>query len=168
MRDASHGGNDTLDNLVILCATCHLRAHEHEPGETFERRHGDGNEAKHGDAVDLMAVWARNRTALIQIGYLKPDRARQRLEAEHGADATLIEWLTRTFARDKYFHTFHIPDQRLLEELLYLRKRFGRSLRTSDVARHGMFALSTYENRFYRLSDLLQAINAELAARALP
>jgi hypothetical protein len=150
MRDASQGGTDTLDNLIILCRGCHTQFHD----------------AEDADGADLMAVWARNRTALIQIGYLKPERTRQRLEAEHAADATLIEWLARSFARDKYFHAFHIPDHRLLEELLYLRKRFGRPLRTIDVARHGVFALSTFENRFYRLSDLLKAINAELAARS--
>ena len=150
MRDAAHGGGDTLDNLVILCRPCHVQAHESP------------------DPPELMAVWARNRTALIQIGYLKPEPIRQRLEAEHLADTALMDWLGRTYARDKYFHAFHIPDNRLLEELLYLRKRLGRPIRTSDVARHGLFALSTYENRFYRLSDLLLAMNAELASRTIP
>ena len=47
-----------------------------------------------------------------------------------------------------------------------MRKRLGRPLRTVDIGRTARFALSTYENRFYRLPDLLQAINTEFAARA--
>jgi hypothetical protein len=149
MKPCADGGTDTLDNLVVLCRGCHTRAHDHP------------------DDADLLAIWSRNRTALIQIGYLKCERARARLEGEHAADSTLIEWCGRTFARDKYFHTFHIPDARLLEELLFLRKRLGRPLRLSDVARHGHYALSTFENRFYRFVDLIQAINDEMAARKI-
>lgn len=147
MRPGAAGGGDTLDNLVVLCGACHAGAHAD------------------ADDADLLAVWSRNRTALIQIGYLKCERARARLEGEHAADTALIEWCGRTFARDKYFHSFHIPDARLLEDLLYLRKRLGRPLQLGDVARHGQYALSTFENRFYRFPDLLQAINDELAAR---
>jgi hypothetical protein len=149
MRPCSDGGADTLDNLVVLCRACHGLAHDH-PADP-----------------DLMAAWSRNRTALIQIGYLKGEKARARLERDHTADAALIEWCRRTFARDKYFHAVHIPDERLLEELLFLRKSLGRPLRVHDVARHGHYALSTFENRFYRFADLLQAINDELATRPI-
>lgn len=148
MRALDQGGHDALDNLIVLCRTCHGQAHR-GPGQ---------REA-------LLAIWARNRTALIQIGYLKPEVVRQQLEREHAADADLIDWCTRTFARDGSHHQFQISERSLLDELVFLRKRLGRPIRPADISRGASHALKTYENRFYRFSDLLQAINDEVAAR---
>src|SRR5688572_23296279 len=92
MRPPGQGGEDTLDNLVVLCRSCHVDVHG--LAETPEA---------------LLSIWARNRTALIQIGYLKPEVIRQRLESEQRADADLIDWCARTFARESQFHTYQIP-----------------------------------------------------------
>lgn len=148
MRPVDQGGDDTLDNLVVLCRACHGDAHLTVPA-----------------SETLLSIWARNRTALIQIGYLKPDLVRQRLECEQAADGDLIDWCSRTFARNGLHHSYQIPDRTLLDELLFLRKKLGRPIRPADIAKGASHSLKTYENRFYRFTDLLQAINDEVAAR---